>query len=134
MLVMRRTLVTLCMVAVGTSGSLLALGAMVALSELHIGTASMVRHAQAQLLLGANAVLWTTIAAIGSWRDVRLGAAGLIVVSGQLCMWELQRYQFAYVWSVIPKALISIALASVPVGWLFLLVRARSRRLRTAAG
>jgi hypothetical protein len=120
---------TLCIVAVGASGALLALGAMVALSESHAGTARMMWHAQTQLLVGANAVLWAVIAAIRWWRGLRPGVAGLIaVVGGQLCIWESQRYQLVYLWHVIPRTLIIIALASVPAGWLFLFVRARSIR------
>jgi hypothetical protein len=64
--------------------------------------------------------------------EVSAGGAGLTtVVAGQPCIWEMQRYQFVYLWSVMPRALISIAVATVPAGWLFLFMHARSIRFRT---
>lgn len=118
------------MVAVGTSGALLILGAGITLSESHAETTRMMWHARTQLVVGANAVLWAAIAGIRWWRGLRPSAGLIAVVAGQLCIWELQRYQFVYLWSVMPRALISIALASVPAGWLLLFIHARSVRRR----
>jgi hypothetical protein len=123
--VSRRTLVVLALLAIGLSAALLALGAMIGLSEAHAGTPAMIRHARVQFVVASGSLLWSIVAAL-RWRDGPTNVAALALMgAGQLCLWELlRRYEIVRVWSPMPTVLASGAVASVAAAW-WSIVRSR---------
>ena len=122
--VVRQTLIALGVIGIGLSGALLALGAMVGLSESHAGTPAMVRHGELQLVLAASGSLWSIAAALRcrSKQSNATSVASLLVAGvGQLCLWELlRRYDVVRVWTLVPTVLALTALISAVAGWLLL--------------
>ena len=79
----------LVIIVLGLSGALLALGALIGLSESHAGTADMVRHGWIQLFVGASSVVWSFVAAV-RWRTtspmlLSPGAAWILGTASPSC-------------------------------------------------
>jgi hypothetical protein len=123
-----RTLVVLLLSSIGASGAVLALGAMVGLSESHSGTPAMIRHAQIQLVVAASGILWSIVAGL-RWRTTTASSTVLAIVAvGQLCLWELlRRYDIVRAWNPAPSAFASVSLVSVFVAWSLVIGRLWSK-------
>ena len=116
----------LVIIVLGLSGALLALGALIGLSESHAGTADMVRHGWIQLFVGASSVVWSFVAAV-RWRTTSPMLLSLVAVgAAQLCLYHLIFfYDGVRYWDAIPTTISLAALASAGIGWFLLFKTAR---------
>jgi hypothetical protein len=112
---------------VGGSAAVLALGALVGLSESHAGTSAMVWHVAIQAVVAAGALLWSIFVLLTViWRGSRRYLAALAAAAvSQACLWYLpttQAYRIVREWTAVPVTVAAIALMSVPVAWWLVLM------------